>query len=42
MKTQEQARALMTRQQHTLKNRQQSMLERASAEIGLDDSKLNK
>lgn len=39
MKTQEQARALMTRQHHTSKNRQQSMLERAAAEIGLEDIK---
>ncbi len=36
MKTQEQARALMTRHQQLQKNRQQSMLERVSAEIGLD------
>lgn len=42
MKTQEQARALMKRQQQALKNRQQSMLERAGAEIGLDESKLSK
>jgi hypothetical protein len=37
MKTQEQARTLMMRQAQTQKNRQKSMLERAAAEIGLDD-----
>lgn len=33
MKTDEQARVLMMRHQQTTKNRQQSMLERAAAEI---------
>ncbi|ACK73015.1 hypothetical protein PCC7424_4653 [Gloeothece citriformis PCC 7424] len=36
MKTQEQARALMTRHQQMLKNRQRSILERSSHEIGLE------
>lgn len=36
MSTQQQARALMMRHHHTIKNRQQSMLERAAAEIGLE------
>ncbi|MGF1477910.1 MAG: hypothetical protein ACFB4I_00225 [Cyanophyceae cyanobacterium] len=36
MSTQEQARALMHRHHHTIKNRQQSMLGRAAAEIGLE------
>jgi hypothetical protein len=33
---QDQARALMLRHHHLVKNRQQSMLGRAAAEIGLD------
>lgn len=37
MSTQEQARALMMRHHHLLKNRQQSMLSRAAAEVGLDN-----
>lgn len=37
MKTQEQARTLMMRTSQTQKNRQKSMLERAAAEIGLDE-----
>ncbi len=36
MSTQEQARALMMRHHHLIKNRQQSMLERTAAEVGLD------
>ena len=36
MSTQEQARALMLRHHHSIKNRQQSMLGRAAAEIGLE------
>lgn len=40
MSTQEQARALMMRHHHLVKNRQQSMLNRAAAEVGLDESKL--
>lgn len=35
MSTQEQARALMMRHHHMIKNRQQSMLGRAAAEVGL-------
>ena len=35
MSTQEQARALMMRHHHLIKNRQQSMLGRAAAEVGL-------
>ncbi|MEB3831606.1 hypothetical protein [Phormidium sp. CCY1219] len=36
MSAQEQARALMMRHHHFVKNRQQSMLSRSAAEIGLD------
>jgi hypothetical protein len=36
MSTQEQARALMMRHHQLIKNRQQSMLSRAAAEVGLD------
>jgi len=36
MSTQEQARALMMRHHHLVKNRQQSMLNRAAAEIGFE------
>jgi hypothetical protein len=36
MTTQQQARALMMRHHQVIKNRQQSMLGRASAEIGLE------
>jgi hypothetical protein len=36
MSTQQQARALMMRHHQTIKNRQQSLLERAAAEIGVD------
>lgn len=35
MSAQEQARALMMRHHHLIKNRQQSMLGRAAAEVGL-------
>ena len=37
MSTQEQARALMMRHHHLIKNREQSMLSRTAAEIGLED-----
>ena len=37
MFTNEQARALMMRHHHIVKNRQQSMLERAAKEVGLED-----
>lgn len=36
MSTQEQARALMMRHHQLIKNRQQSMLSRVAAEVGLD------
>ena len=36
MSTQEQARALMMRHHHMIKNRQESMLSRVAAEVGLD------
>lgn len=36
MSTQEQARALMMRHHHLIKNRQQSMLNRVAAEVGMD------
>ncbi|NJK76954.1 MAG: hypothetical protein HC942_27025 [Microcoleus sp. SU_5_6] len=36
MSTQAQARSLMMRHQHLVKNRQQSLLSRAAAEVGLD------
>lgn len=36
MSTQEQARALMMRHNHLIKNRQLSMLGRAAAEVGLE------
>ncbi|GBF78782.1 hypothetical protein [Aphanothece sacrum] len=36
MSTQQQARALMMRHHQIIKNRQQSMLERAASEIGVD------
>jgi hypothetical protein len=36
MSTENQARALMMRHHHNVKNRQQSMLNRAASEIGLD------
>ena len=36
MSTENQARSLMMRHKHLAKNRQQSMLSRAAAELGLD------
>ncbi|MBR8826687.1 MAG: hypothetical protein DSM107014_02085 [Gomphosphaeria aponina SAG 52.96 = DSM 107014] len=36
MNTENQARALMMRHNHAIKNRQATMLNRAAAEIGLD------
>lgn len=36
MSTQEQARALMMRHHHIIKNRQQSMLNRVAAEVGFE------
>lgn len=36
MSTQQQARALMMRHKQAIKNRQQSLLSRAAAEIGLE------
>ena len=36
MSTQEQARNLMMRHQHVVKNRQESMLSRVAAEVGLE------
>ena len=36
MSTQDQARNLMMRHEHVVKNRQESMLSRAAAEVGLD------
>ncbi|MEO6863056.1 MAG: hypothetical protein ABI180_16210 [Microcoleus sp.] len=36
MSTQQQARSLMMRHQHLVKNRQESMLSRVAAEVGLD------
>jgi hypothetical protein len=36
MSAQEQARVLMMRHHHMIKNRQQSLLTRAAAEVGLD------
>jgi hypothetical protein len=36
MSTENQARALMNRHQHIVKNRQQSLLSRAAEEVGLD------
>ncbi|HEY9664599.1 MAG TPA: hypothetical protein V6C65_39665 [Allocoleopsis sp.] len=35
MSTQDQARALMMRHHHVIKNRQQSMLSRTAAEVGM-------
>jgi len=37
MDTQAQARALMMRHHHAVKNRQQSMLDRSASEIGIDN-----
>ncbi|HIK37146.1 MAG: hypothetical protein NZ901_04760 [Geminocystis sp.] len=36
MRTENQARALMARHHHLVKNRQQSMLGRTAAELGID------
>ncbi len=36
MSTQEQARALMMRHHHTIKNRRQSMLGRSAEEVGIE------
>lgn len=36
MSTEAQARSLMMRHQHLVKNRQQSLLSRVAAEVGLD------
>ncbi len=44
MSTQDQARALMMRQSHLVKNRQQAMLARSAEEVGLnvpDGSKIS-
>ena len=38
MSTEEQARALMMRHHHLVKNRQQSLLSRTAAEVGLEDA----
>jgi hypothetical protein len=38
MSTQEQARALMMRHHHMIKNREQSMLSRAAAEVGIEQT----
>jgi len=42
MSTQEQARALMMRHHHLVKNRQQSLLNRAAVEMGVDSVDINK
>lgn len=42
MSTQEQARALMMRHSHLVKHRQQSMVNRAATEIGLEGVDLNR
>lgn len=41
MSAQEQARALMMRHHHFVKNRQQSMLSRSAAEVGLPTEAAN-
>ncbi|MFP4410603.1 hypothetical protein [Coleofasciculus sp.] len=41
MSTQEQARALMMRHHHAVKNRQQSMLNRTANEVGFDVDNVN-
>ncbi|MDJ0554628.1 MAG: hypothetical protein QNJ68_09345 [Microcoleaceae cyanobacterium MO_207.B10] len=38
MFTEPQARSLMVRHHHLVKNRQQSMLQRAATEVGLEDT----
>jgi hypothetical protein len=42
MSTQEQARALMTRHNHLIKQRQQSLLTRAGAQVGLSTEEVGK
>ena len=39
MSTEQQARALMMRHHHAVKNRQQSMLGRSASEIGIDNER---
>ena len=41
MSAQEQARALMMRHHHMIKNRQQSMLSRAASEVGMSTEDAN-
>ena len=41
MNAQDQARALMHHHHHAIKNRQQSMLGRAAAEVGLSGDSIN-
>jgi len=38
MSTHDQARALLSRHHHMIKSRQQAMLNRVAAEIGIDDT----
>ena len=40
MSTENQARALMNRHQHHVKNRQQSLLSRTAEEVGLDATRM--
>ncbi|MDF0555759.1 hypothetical protein [Kamptonema sp. UHCC 0994] len=40
MSTENQARALMNRHQHQVKNRQQSLLSRTAEEVGLDTTRM--
>jgi hypothetical protein len=40
MSIEQQARALMMRHHHAIKNRQQSMLERSAAELGIENENL--
>jgi len=40
MSTENQARALMNRHQHLVKNRQQTQLSRTAAEVGLDATQM--
>ncbi|HLO49381.1 MAG TPA: hypothetical protein VK211_13280 [Kamptonema sp.] len=40
MSTQDQARALMNRHQHLVKNRQQTLLSRSAEEVGLDKTQM--
>lgn len=39
MSTQDQARALVSRHQHTVKNREQSALSRIAAEVGMSSER---